>query len=708
VALTVVKGTFAWRTTTGDTVISGLTDPKVIILWTTGGQTAAGVVTNQSTRWSLGFGTYRGGSVQQGYVSCWMTDANTSAIYGESTNTDAILRRMASDTTIDAEYDLVSMDSTSVTLNCPDASSQASLVHYLILGGSDITDAEAHAFAIATASATQDISLGSGMGNPGDGEGWLSLFSAVARTSTGTGGGDIQFAIGAATSDTERAVTLWGGDDGGGNMNCALWQKARALVGFTGSVGTADYEADLASSGHPTDGYRLSFADQAASANRAIGVAIRGDFGATIGTQATRTTTGDQDIAAGFSETIRGALLFGHSEPGSTSPITSGTSLGNVFVGGTDLTTEGASGFGDDDGLGFNNSLLNTSTTQAAQCYGHTGSENGSSLKYAADASVSGTNLRLTYTTADGTAREFCYLILGDAPAGGAEGSSTTNLTMGFTTSATVTSYGATTTPLTAGFTTSGKDVAYSSSLMPLAMTFTTSGEITVPPVLGAAQMDLTIGFTTGATSKAYGASTTPLTVGFTTVATSKAYGASTLPLVLGITTSGKEQAVGASATALTIAYTTGANSKAYASTTTPLLFGFTTTGTSGATVFGAFTLALTAGFTTSAQVTSYGASTLPLALSVTTGAKKTAYGASTLPLTWAFTTGSLRISYGLVLLPLTMEFTTEPVGVTSIVFFGPPSPGGGIIGGTPGGGARWGTPESGSFGPPSPKQVRT
>jgi hypothetical protein len=51
-------------------------------------------------------------------------------------------------------------------------------------------------------------------------------------------------------------------------------------------------------------------------------------------------------------------------------------------------------------------------------------------------------------------------------------------------------------------------------------------------------------------------------------------------------------------------------------------------------------------------------------------------------------------------------EIVTELGGPTVLTrFFGSPSPGGGIMGGTPGGGARWGTPESGSFGPPSPEK---
>jgi hypothetical protein len=418
-ALSVASGTFTWRTTTGDTVISGLTDPKVIVLWTTGGQTAAGAVTNQSTRWSLGFGTFRGGAVQQNYISNWMTDGNSTAIYGESLNTDAILRRMASDTTIDAEYDLTSMDATSVTLNCPDASASAVIVHYLILGGDDITDAEAHQFALSTAAATQDVTLSSGMGNPSDGTGWLSLFAHGQRTATGTGGSDINFGFGAAKSSTERAAFTWGANDGSGNMNCVIWAIDRAIVGVGSNQGV-NYEADLDTSGHPTDGYQLAFADQAEVAHLINAVAIRGNFQAQIGRQATRTSTGDQDIAQSFSEELRGCVFFGHSEPGSTSIITTGTSLGNVFVGATDLTTEGSAGFGDDDGLAFNNSALITSTTQAVQCYGHTGTENSITNLYSADVAESSTNVRLNYTTANGTAREFAYLFLFDAPASGA------------------------------------------------------------------------------------------------------------------------------------------------------------------------------------------------------------------------------------------------------------------------------------------------
>jgi hypothetical protein len=423
VALGVKKGTFTWPTSTGTFDLAGTLSfvPKAVHLWTTGGQTSAGAVTNQSTRWSQGFGTYRGAAVQQCYTSNWATDGNTSAIYGQDTDDNAILTRMASDTTRDAVITLDSMDSDSVTLNCTDASASAVIVHYLVLGGDDISDAEAHFYRFGTSS-PQDVTLGSGFGNPGDsGDPFLWFFAQSGVTASGGGisGIDWNNGFGVTRSDSERAFCLFGGDDGGGNMNVAIWAKDRALLGFTSAAGTADAEGDLNTSGHPTDGYELTWPDVPSLQRTVCALAIRGTFQAQIGRQATRTSTGDQDIAQSFSEELRACIFFGHSEPGSTSPITSGTSLGNIFVGATDLTTEGSSGFGDDDGLGFNNSALITSTTQAVQCYGHTGTENSITNLYSADVAENSTNVRLTYTTANGTAREFAYCFLYDASAGG-------------------------------------------------------------------------------------------------------------------------------------------------------------------------------------------------------------------------------------------------------------------------------------------------
>jgi hypothetical protein len=692
-ALSVASGTFTWRTTTGDTVISGLTDPKVIVLWTTGGQTAAGAVTNQSTRWSLGFGTFRGGAVQQNYVSNWMTDGNSTAIYGESLNTDAILRRMASDTTIDAEYDLTSMDSTSVTLNCPDASASAVIVHYLILGGDDITDAEAHQFALSTAAATQDVTLSSGMGNPGDGTGWLSLFAHGQRTATGTGGSDINFGFGAAKSSTERAAFTWGANDGSGNMNCVIWAIDRAIVGVGSNQGV-NYEADLDTSGHPTDGYQLAFADQAEVAHLINAVAIRGNFQAQIGRQATRTSTGDQDIAQSFSEELRGCVFFGHSEPGSTSIITTGTSLGNVFVGATDLTTEGSAGFGDDDGLAFNNSALVTSTTQSVQCYGHTGTENSITNLYSADVAESSTNVRLTYTTANGTAREFAYLFLFDAPAAGQEfditAATETDTALALTFTKTIVK--------TLGIAAETNEAQALSVQNPIEVTLTVTAETD-------AAQSLTLAKALALAAALETDSAQALTF--------------TKTIVKALTAAAETDAAQALSFTKTIFVTLGVASETDAALTVSL--GGPKSIQPGLETDAAIALTFTKTIfiTIAPAAETNTAQTLSPAKVKTLGPATTvevaqALGKSknvlVLPAPETDEARQLAVPIQRVLVPalegdeaVILDFDA---GEAVTIFFGPPSPSGGIPGGTPGGGRGLGTPAGAMYAPGSPKQV--
>jgi hypothetical protein len=411
----IVKGTVTIPAATGALSKITCTDPKAIVLWGTY-QTAVGVTTTVDRRWEVGYGTYRGSVVQQCYGSCWGDDGATTSAYAESVNSSSLLRVPASAAATDFDIALTSMVSDGVNLTVTDAPTTGNIVlHYWIICGSEI-DAEAKLFALSTAVATQDVTLLSGMGNPGDGNPWLSIFSKVQRTTAGLGAGDVGFSLG-FDNGTNSAATLWGGDTGVGNMVLGGWQKTgRSILGFTAAAGTADVEANIDSTGHPTDGFQLAYADQATIGCQVASLHIRG-LESVIGETTSRTTTGNQTITVG--QTPLGAMFAGNCLDVKTTIDTAHASLGAQWIGGTDFTTEGCAGMLDDDALGFDNSILWHNTTQAVEMRGASGVENGNTLLAAADASISGTDVQLAYTTAPAAARGILHLIVysvGGAP----------------------------------------------------------------------------------------------------------------------------------------------------------------------------------------------------------------------------------------------------------------------------------------------------
>ena len=135
-------------------------DPKAVIAWAVVG-TADGSAASYAA--GYGFGTYRGGAVQQRFASMRSLDAAGTSDCGRGQGKDALLVLMTNSAnagTRDLELQLVSMQTgatSQVVVNWPNLNTKASTrVFLLILGGSDITDALADDLRITTAGSTQD------------------------------------------------------------------------------------------------------------------------------------------------------------------------------------------------------------------------------------------------------------------------------------------------------------------------------------------------------------------------------------------------------------------------------------------------------------------------------------------------------------------------------------------------------------------------
>lgn len=406
--------------TTGDKTITGLTDPKAIFVWGNN-RTSAGTGTSSNpVNFSIGAATYRGGSVSQWTAGLSMESGDQGVTHnGMLLATDACLKMLGAgdlDGTpaVDFELDLVSMDSTSVTLNVANVHGDgAILVHYLIFGGADITDALAGTTTASFSSGNNDITVASGFGKPD------LICAATVWDAVGVhANSEAQLSLGWGYDDTNQVVSNSSdGVDSSATVAASSYQTTGKLL-QTINNGVLDWSAALtATSGWPTDGFQLNFSG--AVTDDVPWLALKGSFNKKVGVIQNPGSTGSQDTNLGFAGS--GALFWGDSQTTSASITTAQTTaprLVSGFVGGTDGTNESSAGWSDDDANGNQRGRIRASTTQAVEMQSNNAGT--VTISGAADASFSGNNLNLNWTAVPAVTRDILYVAVGSPAAGGA------------------------------------------------------------------------------------------------------------------------------------------------------------------------------------------------------------------------------------------------------------------------------------------------
>lgn len=384
---------------------------KALLLWTSY-QTAEGD-TDGDLIWCQGIGTYRGGAVQQYAHGAFADDAVATADTASTTRSDAILRLLSAagaSPTVDASASLVSLGDAQFVINWTDLPGTASIkVHYVALGGSDITDALASSFDLTAATGNQDVTVAVGFGQP-------NLIFGIGidnNTSTGEAAFWNPLFLSVGKSDTDQFISLFHDGDNLATIGLASLQVSGKMFVYANDGGSTFIDAALtARSSWPTDGFRVN-KSVAAFAASAPYLALRGTFTSVIGSGSAPTTapTVTQDLAVGA--TPRGAIFVHNSLVATATLDTASADLGTWGIGATDGTREGWAGIGDDDGAADAQTHRHHSESKAIKMYtpGAAGT-----LTSEADGSFSGNNVRLTWLAADTIAREYRYLILGDGP----------------------------------------------------------------------------------------------------------------------------------------------------------------------------------------------------------------------------------------------------------------------------------------------------
>lgn len=406
-------GFFTAPAGTGDQTVT-LADPTITPKWVrlTATLDTADGIQNADGIFSIGEATFDAGAVQQHYVCHFNDDAAAAMANVRDYDTDAILKGLTSDA-LDAtatDYQVALKSSApfaagSFTLTWSDVPTAQIKIRYEVLGGSDITRARCGSFACSTAVATQDVTIVAGFGQ-------ANLIAFMGHAYTGNfSQGDSRIQLGWAKSATERFCGLITFEDASTTVILASWMKARALLWFDAGV-LADGEADVDLT-VPSNGFRLSYADQVSFAFLCGFTAFQGTFAATVGSSTMPTITGDQDLAlaAGAPKL---AEFWSTEIPVNAGIDTGHADLGGFVHGATDGTNEGFCATVDDDAnLDVRASRVFSSTKALAR---HLADAAGgaATLDAECDSSFVGSNVRLNWNDAAAVAAEFGYVIVGD------------------------------------------------------------------------------------------------------------------------------------------------------------------------------------------------------------------------------------------------------------------------------------------------------
>lgn len=409
-ALKVEKGVITSPGATGNQTINlidtGFGTVKALIVW--GSYHTAEGDTDGNAIFCQGIGTYRGSVVQQTVVSFFSADAGASSDTARGHQTNQILRGYsAAAPTVDFTASLVSLGDAQFVLNWTDLPATASIkFHYLVLGGSEITDALVDSFSSPTVTGTLNETVATGFGKP---DLLFSLFGANFPNADSAS--DIEFAFGVGKDDANEASTSIAENDGEAVMDMNMAQKSSWLAAVKAAGMQVEMEL-TAKSNWPTDGFQVNVVTAPGFALVVSYLALRGTFTSVIGsgTAPTAAPTVTQDLPVGA--TPRGAIFFHNSLPAVATTDNTSADLGTIGIGAMDGTREGWAGFGQDDGAGDSQTHRHHSESKVIRMFtpGAAGT-----LQSEADASFSGNNVRLTWPDTDTVAREYRYVLLGDS-----------------------------------------------------------------------------------------------------------------------------------------------------------------------------------------------------------------------------------------------------------------------------------------------------
>ena len=392
-------GAFTKATSVGSQTITGVGFlPKVIIFWWTR-QTSYGELAGISM--GYGFATNYTGAYQNRGVAFASNDAAVSSVAGRRRSDAYSIIILSSGTpALGAQANVTAYTNDGFILNWQTNEVRADIVHFVALGGSDLTAARTGSFDLATGTGTQDIT---GVGFQPDFVMFLWTFTEAADTNAA----HAEVGMGLAASSTKRGAIVANSRNGRGTMD--TWQQQRTdscilLLDPTsgGQDAIADFNQFLA------DGFRLSKSDGPATNTPIFYLALKGGE-YDVGSFDSSTTSGNQDITGvGFQPKL--ALLVTQGRSTSTSI---GSTAELMFGAATASTERGVAWFEDPDNLLDSDNEMETLDTTVVRWRDRTAADTFS-LRGSADfVSFLPNGFRLNWASVEATGRQIIYAVFG-------------------------------------------------------------------------------------------------------------------------------------------------------------------------------------------------------------------------------------------------------------------------------------------------------
>jgi len=407
VALSAKVGAFNTGTGTSNIVVSDVGFlPKAILFWWSG---RTGTVDAQGRESHFqGFGAATATTERW---ACTSNDIDAAAAQDASTAKTATgcLLSVSAAGAVDGKADLASLDSGGFTLSVSDAFPRDQRVHYLALGGADLTNAKAGEFGGNTGTPPYNEAI-TGVGFLPD----LLLFAMGGDTATA---GDVAAAtfgaigIGAARTTSERGVIAFASDEGSATMDTEGYGYTAEChaIGNSTAGGSIIIRGTFVSM--DSDGFTLQRLEQGTVRQRFYLALKGGSY--KVGNNVTSVTGAATVVDSGFGFTPRFGFFFSACRATSTQDV--GTAPWHMSVGGaTGPTERGAQGTISRSGIA--DAVVGTAVEHDAVYVSQTDATPPAIDGLMDVQTFDSDGWTLVMDDGDGAARRYFYIAGGDAP----------------------------------------------------------------------------------------------------------------------------------------------------------------------------------------------------------------------------------------------------------------------------------------------------